>query len=167
MQMFDPSLVAELKSAVQSLAARYRRLMQVYEKGAGRLAAGAGISADAKVLWSEATWATKRDELTRLQAATARLQAEMQEQAELTALPRQTNPAVKQKMRERVATWPDDQPAPNEEEDFAAISALFAPGSLSRDDFRIIRTDDSVVPSEWRKQGRRRPWGQVKPKSAA
>jgi hypothetical protein len=166
MQMFDPARVAELKSAIPLLAARYRRLMQVHEEGAGTIAAKAGISADAKVLWGEATRAAKRYELEQAQSAAARLQAEMQEQAELTALPKPTNRAVQQAMRERIANWPDDEPAADEDADWKAINRLFAPDTLSREEFRIVRRDKGVVPREWSIQGKRRPWGQAKPKSA-
>jgi hypothetical protein len=66
-------------------------------------------------------------------------------------------------MRERVAGWPDSEPAPDEEADFAAVGALFSPG-LTRDEFRLVRNEET--PPQWRTQGRRRAWGQVK-KSAA
>jgi hypothetical protein len=164
MQMFNPALVGELKSAMSVLAARYRQLMQVHEEGAGTLGGKAGISADAKVLWGEATWARKRDERVRLTEAMARLDVEMEEQVERPAFPKATDKAVRSTMRERVANWPDGQSAPNEEEDFEAVSAQFAPGSLSREEFRAVRRDET--PKEWRTQGQRGSWGRVKPKSA-
>ena len=162
MQVFDRELAKRWRIAFF----RWQSMPKL-EKLNGTLGAAAGISADAKARWGKATEAAKLDERTRLADALTRLDAEIQEQAELKALPKATNRAILQKMRERLESWPDDQPAPNEEDDFAAISAFFAPGSLSRDEFRLVRTDDSVVPPEWRKQGPRRPWKKVKPKSAA
>ena len=77
--------------------------------------------------------------------------------------PKPTDCAVRQWMHERVAAWPDDEPAPNEAEDFAAATAHFAPG-LSRYEFRMVR--ESETPAEWRKQGPRKPWGRVKQSAA-
>lgn len=73
--------------------------------------------------------------------------------------PNPSNPAVRRWMRDRVASWPDDKIAPPEDVDLCAAQNHFAPG-LTRDDFRLVR--EAETPSEWRKQGRRRPWGQVK-----
>ena len=73
--------------------------------------------------------------------------------------PQPTNPAVRQWMRDRVASWPDDKSAPSEGEDWDAVQQHFAPG-LSRDEFRNVRREET--PPEWRKQGPRKPWPQVK-----
>jgi hypothetical protein len=81
--------------------------------------------------------------------------------ADAMGRPPATDNAVRAEMRARVAGWPDGERAPDEEADFEAVSKNFAPGSLSRDDFRIVRRQET--PDEWRKQGRRRPWGQAKP----
>ena len=70
-----------------------------------------------------------------------------------------TNSAVRQWMRNRVASWPNDKPAPPESDDWDAVQQHFAPG-LSRDEFRNVRSE--LTPPEWRKQGPRKPWGQVK-----
>jgi hypothetical protein len=79
------------------------------------------------------------------------------------ARPRFTDPAARQWMRDRAATWPDELPAPTEEEDLAAADAHFAPG-WARDELRLIRLQET--PEAWRKKGPRRPWGRVKPDSA-
>jgi hypothetical protein len=153
---FDPVLLAELRSALEGLRTRHDRLMPIYEtlEGKGK------ISADARVLWGDATRAAKLAERHAKAAELAGLQAEIDKQDRLAALPRATDRAVRQAMRERIAGWPDSKPAPDEEADFLAISAKFAPGSLSRDDFRIVRRDET--PPEWRTQGPRRPWGQIR-----
>jgi hypothetical protein len=70
--------------------------------------------------------------------------------------PKPTNPAVRRWFRDRVSTWPDDQPAPTEAEDQRAIRQHFAPG-LTRTEFRTARKQDT--PAAWRRQGRRVPWG--------
>jgi hypothetical protein len=70
-----------------------------------------------------------------------------------------TNRAVRQWMRDRVASWPNDKPAPSESDDWDAVQQHFAP-ELSRDEFRNVRK--SETPPEWRKQGPRKPWGQLK-----
>jgi hypothetical protein len=70
-----------------------------------------------------------------------------------------TDRALRQWMRDRVASWPDDKPAPSEDDDWDAVQQHFAP-ELSREEFRNVRRD--VTPREWRKQGPRKPWGQVK-----
>jgi hypothetical protein len=72
---------------------------------------------------------------------------------------RPTNPAVRQWMRGRVDSWPDDKLTPTEGDDWDAVQQHFAPG-LSRDAFRIVRREET--PPEWRKQGPRKPWGQIK-----
>jgi hypothetical protein len=77
--------------------------------------------------------------------------------------PKPTDVVVRRWMRERVANWPGDKPAPNEDGDFAAATAHFAPG-LSRDEFRLVR--NAETPAEWRKQGRRKPWGKAKQSAA-
>ena len=58
-----------------------------------------------------------------------------------------------------IASWPDDKSAPSEGEDWDAVQQHFAPG-LSRDEFRNVRREET--PPEWRKQGPRKPWPQVK-----
>lgn len=73
--------------------------------------------------------------------------------------PKPTDRAVRQWVRDRVAVWPDDKPAPSEAEDFEAITRHFVPG-LSRSEFRLVR--EAETPREWRRQGRRLPWGEVK-----
>jgi len=74
--------------------------------------------------------------------------------------PQPTDRAVRQFMRDRVATWPDATPAPTEKEDWQAATVFFAPG-LNRDkEFRLVRREET--PDCWRKQGRRRPWGEAK-----
>jgi hypothetical protein len=73
--------------------------------------------------------------------------------------PRPTKPALRQWWLGRVASWPDDKPAPSEDDDWDAVQQHFAPG-LSREEFRNVRRE--VTPPEWRKQGPRKPWGQVK-----
>jgi hypothetical protein len=73
--------------------------------------------------------------------------------------PKPMNPAVRQWWRERVASWPDDTSTPSEGDDWDAVQQHFAPG-LSRDDFRKLRREET--PPEWRKQGPRKPLGQVK-----
>jgi hypothetical protein len=83
--------------------------------------------------------------------------------AEKPFRPQPTDKAVRSWMRDRVETWPDDRPAPTEQDDVAAAQEYFAPG-LSRDELRTVR--DVETPEAWRKQGPRRSWGIVK-KSAA
>jgi hypothetical protein len=73
--------------------------------------------------------------------------------------PRPTNPAVRHWVRDRVASWPNDKPAPSESDDWDAVQQHFAP-ELSRDEFRNVRK--SETPPEWRKKGPRKPWGQLK-----
>jgi hypothetical protein len=73
--------------------------------------------------------------------------------------PRPMNPAVRQWMRDRVASWPDDKSTPSEGDDWDAVQQHFAPG-LSREEFRNVRSAET--PPEWRKQGPRKPLGQVK-----
>jgi hypothetical protein len=70
-----------------------------------------------------------------------------------------TNPAVRQWMQNRVASWPNEKPAPSEGGDWDAAQQDFEPG-LSREDFRNVRK--SETPPGWRKQGPRKPWGEVK-----
>ena len=62
-------------------------------------------------------------------------------------------------MRQRVEEHPDDKPAPNEEDDWAAVRAHFGNG-LTQREFRLVRKQET--PPAWRKQGRRKPWGQAK-----
>jgi hypothetical protein len=73
--------------------------------------------------------------------------------------PKPTDLAVRQWMRYHVASWPNDKPAPSEDDDWDAVQQHFAPG-LSRDEFRNVRREET--PPGWRKQGPRKPWGQVK-----
>ena len=73
--------------------------------------------------------------------------------------PKPTNLSVRQWMLNRVASWPNDKPAPSESDDWDAVQQHFAPG-LSRDEFRNVRSE--LTPPEWRKQGPRKPWGQLK-----
>jgi hypothetical protein len=77
--------------------------------------------------------------------------------------PKATISALTEWFRVRVATWPDIEAAPSEPNDVRAAIDYFAPG-LTRDEVRTIRGD--ATPSQWRKQGRRKPWGNVKPTSA-
>lgn len=73
--------------------------------------------------------------------------------------PAPNDKAVRQWMRDRVKNWPENKPAPSEEEDWTAVCGHFAPG-LRRDDFRIVRLAET--PDAWRKQGPRRNWGVAK-----
>src|SRR5260370_36858229 len=50
---------------------------------------------------------------------------------------KQTDKAVRAWFRERVATWPDDKPAPTEPDDIVAIGQKFS--ELTRPEFRAIR----------------------------
>ena len=77
--------------------------------------------------------------------------------------PKATIPALAEWFRGRVATWPDTEAAPSEPDDVRAAIYHFAPG-LTRDEVRTIRR--VATPCQWRRQGRRKPWGDVKPKSA-
>jgi hypothetical protein len=82
--------------------------------------------------------------------------------ADLPPPPRRRKPttaAVKEWIRIRVADWPDELPPPAEDVDWAAARREFGDG-LRRDDFRPIR--ENGVPPEWKTQGRRKPWGQLK-----
>lgn len=74
--------------------------------------------------------------------------------------PKPTDTAVRLWMRERVATWPDDQRAPSEKKDWIAVHAHFGDGLRRNEDFRPIR--ETETPPEWRTQGPRPPWGKVK-----
>ena len=78
-------------------------------------------------------------------------------QAELR--PKPTGRAVHQFFQDRVANWPDDQPAPSERADWNVVKRHFAPG-LSRDEFRLVRKE--VTPPPWREQGKRPRWGIAK-----
>ena len=73
-----------------------------------------------------------------------------------------SNPATDRKvrrwMRYRVEHWPSDKPAPTQECDLAEAQKAF-PG-LSRDELRLVR--ESEAPPEWRRQGPRRLWGEVR-----
>jgi hypothetical protein len=71
--------------------------------------------------------------------------------------------AVKDFFLDRVATWADEVPAASEDDDIKAVTGHFAPG-ISRDEIRTVRRE--VTPPEWRKQGPRRPWGEVRRQSA-
>jgi hypothetical protein len=62
----------------------------------------------------------------------------------------------------RMAAWPDHEPAPSEEADWAAFGDHFGRYAVSRETFRALRRKHT--PPEWRKQGQRRPWGEVRPK---
>jgi hypothetical protein len=73
--------------------------------------------------------------------------------------PKPTEAAVCAWFQDRVASWPDDRPAPSEEVDWADARRHFGDG-LRREDFRPIRA--AKTPLEWQVQGRRKPWGQVK-----
>jgi hypothetical protein len=77
--------------------------------------------------------------------------------------PKATVPALTKWFEDRVAAWPDTVPAPSERVDVAAAFDHFAPG-LSRDDVRSVRV--TATPRQWRTQGPRRPWGDVKPNTA-
>lgn len=78
--------------------------------------------------------------------------------------PKATHTAFREFFLARVAGWPDDLPAPNEDEDFLAATHYFAPGFSRDHDFRPTR--ERCVPLSWRKQGPRRPWGHVKQSAA-
>jgi hypothetical protein len=62
--------------------------------------------------------------------------------------------AVREWMRRRVQTWPEDTPPPTEEQDREAAIAYFGPG-LSRAEIRLIRREET--PPKWHKPGPRRP----------
>ena len=70
-----------------------------------------------------------------------------------------TDKEVERWLRDRVAGWPDNQRAPTEDDDLQAAREHFG-YHFKRDDFRFIR--DKATPPEWRTQGPRKPWGQVK-----
>ncbi|MEI7713790.1 MAG: hypothetical protein WCI94_20320, partial [Rhodospirillales bacterium] len=58
----------------------------------------------------------------------------------------------------RIEGWSDDKPAPNEHDDWSAARSHFEDRDFGRDaDFRPAR--EKYTPAEWRKQGRRLPWG--------
>ena len=101
------------------------------------------------------------DEFRRKPKEIATLRAPAKKPLALTK-PRPTNPVIRQWMRNRVASWPDDKPAPSEGDDWDAVQQHFATG-LSREEFRKVRSAET--PSEWRKQGPRKPWGQIKNKN--
>jgi len=62
--LFHPELTADLRSAVDALRERYSAHMQrIAAKAAGALRAEAGVSADTKVLWSEAKRTAALEEL--------------------------------------------------------------------------------------------------------
>lgn len=72
-----------------------------------------------------------------------------------------TEKAIREWFQNRVETWPLDRPAPSEEDDWQAIKGHFSTELLTRDqEFRPLRHQETPV--EWRKQGRRQPWGKVK-----
>jgi hypothetical protein len=73
--------------------------------------------------------------------------------------PRPTHAALRTSFQHRVATWPDDLPAPSEETDWREARAHFGDG-MSRADFRPFRRDNT--PPEWQISGPRKPWGQLK-----
>jgi len=74
--------------------------------------------------------------------------------------PKPTEAEVRRWFADRVANWPDDLPAPSEKMDWEAASRHFGDGLRRDQDFRPIR--ESATPLEWRKQGRRPPWGKVR-----
>jgi len=74
--------------------------------------------------------------------------------------PRPTVAEVRRWFADRVANWPDDQPAPSEKMDWEAASRHFGDGLRRDQDFRPIR--EAATPLEWRKQGKRLPWGKVR-----
>jgi hypothetical protein len=82
--------------------------------------------------------------------------------ADVVHRPKQTDKAVREWFRERVRSWPLDQPAPSESDDIDAVQKAYS--GLGRDEIRNIRKAET--PGEWRKQGKRRPWG-IARKSAA
>jgi len=67
--------------------------------------------------------------------------------------PRPTDTVVRDWMSNRVATWPPDKIAPNQDADFMAATTYFGT-TLSRWEFRLVRRE--IAPEAWRKQGRRK-----------
>jgi hypothetical protein len=61
--------------------------------------------------------------------------------------------------RDRVETWPDDKPAPTQDDDFIAAKAYFSPNP-TRQAVRDART--KIAPAQWQKQGPRKPGIQTK-----
>jgi hypothetical protein len=74
--------------------------------------------------------------------------------------PKGTLKAVTIWFKERSDGWSDDETAPSEQRDWDAAKDYFAPG-LTRDG--IFRKARETTPEAWRKQGRRPPWGAVRP----
>jgi hypothetical protein len=97
-------------------------------------------------------------------SATAEPVATVTAPSALLPRPKPTQKAVTEWFEGRVANWPDDKPAPSDETDWQAASSYFDDGLRRDEDFRLIRR--KVVPSEWQKQGPRKPWGQVKQSAA-
>jgi hypothetical protein len=93
------------------------------------------------------------------EVATAAATAQSPSSEGFDCRPRPTDQAVRQWMRNRVTNWPDNLPAPSEECDWSVVAKHFSAG-LTRDEFRLVR--ESETPGEWRKQGPRKRWGQVR-----
>lgn len=89
-------------------------------------------------------------------AKTAAIEAPLIEHEPVELRPKPTNPSLRKWMFNRVAGWPDHEPAPTEADDYKAAKNHFD-GALTRDELRIIRTQET--PEAWRKQGKRFPWG--------
>jgi hypothetical protein len=102
------------------------------------------------------------------EAAVATWAAEVKRRAEEPATVIEAPNQKKRKWTNRTArpwmhrweTWPDDKPAPTEAQEFAAAKLEFDENSFSRLDFRLIREQETPV--AWRRQGKRKPWGEVK-----
>jgi len=75
--------------------------------------------------------------------------------------PKPSDRQVRRWFKERVASWPDNLRAPTEMEDWTAVRQHFGAAISRTDEFRLVRRQET--PTEWRKQGPRRLWGQVKP----
>lgn len=75
------------------------------------------------------------------------------------ARPKPTHAALRTWFHDRVARWPDDRPPPSEAIDWCDARAFFGDG-LTRADFRPVRVLN--VPPEWKANGPRKPWGQLK-----
>lgn len=74
--------------------------------------------------------------------------------------PKPSDKNVRSFLKNRVANWPDDKCPPNEREDWQAARSHFQGDKLTRDEFRLVRNQET--PEPWRKQGKRLPWGQTK-----
>jgi hypothetical protein len=73
-----------------------------------------------------------------------------------------TEENVERWFADRMHKWPDSEPAPSEEADWAAFGGHFGRYAVPRETFRAFRRKHTRP--EWSKQGQRRPWGKARPK---